>query len=258
MTQPSATLAAILRAIPRRYRSTARPAPGAVTQTDPDSPIARLARPSNRCGRRRLCPSARWRSARRVHRRAGRAHRRGPAPRCRRPRVPGALQEYRHPVVGEYLELRRQETADQRQLRTAINTVAHPAKPPRLAPGAGRESLARLRRGFFGIMATGGADRASVAESTAGPHRRGPRVHAARAARRPGARPPATARRAGVGPRVRQYEAIREKQGPRSGSEEANAQGLLARQRGVAVEILAARALGAASGPGVPIRITPW
>ena len=44
MTQPSATLAAILRAIPRRYRSTARPAPGAVTQTDPDSPIARLAR----------------------------------------------------------------------------------------------------------------------------------------------------------------------------------------------------------------------
>ena len=43
-------------------------------------------------------------------------------------------------------------------------------------------------------------------------------------------------------PRVRQYEAIREKQGPRSGSEEANAQGLLARQRGVAVEILAARA----------------
>ena len=40
-------------------------------------------------------------------------------------------------------------------------------------------------------------------------------------------------------PRVRQYEAIREKQGPRSGSEEANAQGLLARQRGVAVEILA-------------------
>ena len=42
MTQPSATLAAILRAIPRRYRSTARP--GAVTQTDPDSPIARLAR----------------------------------------------------------------------------------------------------------------------------------------------------------------------------------------------------------------------
>ena len=56
----------------------------------------------------------------------------------------GALQEYRHPVVREYLELRRQETADQRQLRTAINTVAHPAKPPRLAPGAGRESLARL------------------------------------------------------------------------------------------------------------------
>ncbi|WZB71836.1 hypothetical protein WJ968_08860 [Achromobacter xylosoxidans] len=46
-------------------------------------------------------------------------------------------------------------------------------------------------------------------------------------------------------PRVRQYEAIREKQGPRSGSEEANAQGLLARQRGVAVEILAARALEA-------------
>ena len=44
MNQPSATLAAILRAIPRRYRSTARPAPGAVAQPDPDSPIARLAR----------------------------------------------------------------------------------------------------------------------------------------------------------------------------------------------------------------------
>ncbi|WYX18523.1 hypothetical protein WJ973_20755 [Achromobacter xylosoxidans] len=44
---------------------------------------------------------------------------------------------------------------------------------------------------------------------------------------------------------MRQYTSIREKQGPRAGSDEASAQGQLARQRGVAVEVLATRALEA-------------
>ena len=145
MNQPSATLAAILRAIPRRYRSTARPAPGAVAQPDPDSPIARLARaiePLQAADASAQAPDGAVRHAfiDALAALIDEALR----PDAGDPVFQGALQEYRHPVVREYLELRRQETADQRQLRTAINTVAHPAKPPRLAPGAGRESLARL------------------------------------------------------------------------------------------------------------------
>ena len=117
--------------------------PGAVTQTDPDSPIARLARaiePLQAADASAQAPDGAVRDAfiDALAALIDEALR----PDAGDPVFQGALQEYRHPVVGEYLELRRQETADQRQLRTAINTVAHPAKPPRLAPGAGRESLA--------------------------------------------------------------------------------------------------------------------
>ena len=255
MTQPSATLAAILRAIPGAIG--ARPGPPWRRHAD------RSGQPHRAAGARHRTAAGRRRSAqapdgavRRVHRRAGALIDEALRPdagdpcsraRCRNTATPSSVNTWN-------CAARKPPTSAS---CTAINTVAHPAA----APGArrGRESLAAARRGFFGIMATGGADRASVAESTAGPHRRGPRVHA-----RALLDAPALARLQRLDalasdPRVRQYEAIREKQGPRSGSEEANAQGLLARQRGVAVEILAARALaGAASGPGVPIRITPW
>ena len=244
MNQPSATLAAILRAIPRRYRSTARPAPGAVAQPDPDSPIARLARaiePLQAADASAQAPDGAVRHAfiDALAALIDEALR----PDAGDPVFQGALQEYRHPVVREYLELRRQETADQRQLRTAINTVAHPAKPPRLAPGAGRESLARLHA----EVSSGSWQQAA---QTAQALLNLPQVHTdadLASALRALLDAPALARLQRLDalasdPRVRQYEAIREKQGPRSGSEEANAQGLLARQRGVAVEILAARA----------------
>ena len=247
MNQPSATLAAILRAIPRRYRSTARPAPGAVAQPDPDSPIARLARaiePLQAADASAQAPDGAVRDAfiDALAALIDEALR----PDAGDPVFQGALQEYRHPVVREYLELRHQEAADQRQLRAAINTVAHPAKPPRLAPGAGRESLARLHA----EVSSGSWQQAA---QTAQALLNLPQVHTdadLASALRALLDAPALARLQRLDalasdPRVRQYEAIREKQGPRSGSEEANAQGLLARQRGVAVEILAARALEA-------------
>ena len=122
--------------------------------------------------------------------------------------------------------------------------------PPRLAPGAGRESLARLHA----EVSSGSWQQAA---QTAQALLNLPQVHTdadLASALRALLDAPALARLQRLDalasdPRVRQYEAIREKQGPRSGSEEANAQGLLARQRGVAVEILAARArsAGAAS-----------
>ena len=243
MNQPSATLAAILRAIPRRYRSTARPAPGAVAQPDPDSPIARLARaiePLQAADASAQAPDGAVRHAfiDALAALIDEALR----PDAGDPVFQGALQEYRHPVVREYLELRHQEAADQRQLRAAINTVAHPAAA---APGARRGT--RISARLHAEVSSGSWQQAA---QTAQALLNLPQVHTdadLASALRALLDAPALARLQRLDalasdPRVRQYEAIREKQGPRSGSEEANAQGLLARQRGVAVEILAARA----------------
>ena len=170
-------------------------------------------------------------------------------------RVPGRAAGIPPPVVGEYLELRRQETADQRQLRTAINTVAHPA-PPRLAPARTRIPGAAARRVSSGSW--------QQAAQTAQALLNLPQVHTdadLASTLRALLDAPALARCNGSTrwrrTRVRQKRSA--KQGPRSGSEEPMRKacwpGNAASRSRSWPRALGA---GAASGPGVPIRITPW
>lgn len=162
------------------------------------------------------------------------------------PAFQALVLEHRYSQVREFLALRRQEASDRRQLRTAADALAHPRKPPRVATDAARALLADLH-----AAATAAAwprmTRIALALEAL------PEVKHAEGlapALRALLQTPALARLARIDalsldPRVRQYISIREKQGPRAGSDEASAQGQLARQRGAAVEVLATRALEA-------------
>lgn len=162
------------------------------------------------------------------------------------PAFQAMVLEHRYSQVREFLALRRQEACDRRQLRTAVDALAHPRKPSRVATDAARALLADLH-----ATATAAAwprmSRIALALEAL------PEVKHAEGlapALRALLQSPALARLERIDalsqdPRVRQYTSIREKQGPRAGSDEASAQGQLARQRGVAVEVLATRALEA-------------
>lgn len=162
------------------------------------------------------------------------------------PAFQAMVLEHRYSQVREFLALRRQEASDRRQLRTAVDALAHPRKPPRMATDTARALLADLHAA---ATAAAWPRMTCIALALEGM----PEVkHAAglEPALRALLQSPALARLERIDalsrdPRVRQYTSIREKQGPRAGSDEASAQGQLARQRGVAVEVLATRALEA-------------
>ncbi|KVL28472.1 3-deoxy-D-arabino-heptulosonate 7-phosphate synthase [Burkholderia territorii] len=154
----------------------------------------------------------------------------------------------RHGVaaVREYASLAAHAEQDRRTLRSAVNTIAHPARLERHAQAWQREPLARLHAAAAGAswvdldaalrhllaqpeMATDTAfeqDIAKLKDSAA----------LARLQRLDALSPD---------PDVRQYRALWSRQGPLEGSALAVAQGATSQQRGAAVEALAARALDA-------------
>ncbi|KVL43945.1 hypothetical protein [Burkholderia territorii] len=154
----------------------------------------------------------------------------------------------RHGVaaVREYASLAAHAEQDRRTLRSAVNTIAHPARLERHAQAWQREPLARLHAAAAGAswvdldaalrhllaqpeMATDTAfeqDIAKLKDSAA----------LARLQRLDALSPD---------PGVRQYRALWSRQGPLEGSALAVAQGATSQQRGAAVEALAARALDA-------------
>ncbi|KWN18340.1 3-deoxy-D-arabino-heptulosonate 7-phosphate synthase [Burkholderia territorii] len=154
----------------------------------------------------------------------------------------------RHGVaaVREYASLAAHAEQDRRTLRSAVNTIAHPARLERHAQAWQREPLARLHAAAAGAswvdldaalrhllaqpeMATDTAfeqDIVKLKDSAA----------LARLQRLDALSPD---------PDVRQYRALWSRQGPLEGSALAVAQGATSQQRGAAVEALAARALDA-------------
>ncbi|MBO1112576.1 3-deoxy-D-arabino-heptulosonate 7-phosphate synthase [Bordetella petrii] len=145
--------------------------------------------------------------------------------------------------VREYASLAAHAGRDRRAIRTAVDAMAHPARQQRVAQPALRQALARLH---------GAASWPALADAARQLH--GMPEAAAQPALRPGLdrllQDPALARLQRLDALqndalVRQYQALWDRQGPRQGSPGAIAAGSAAKQRGDAVEALAAQALQA-------------
>ncbi|MEK7946838.1 3-deoxy-D-arabino-heptulosonate 7-phosphate synthase [Pigmentiphaga sp. YJ18] len=162
------------------------------------------------------------------------------------PVIQAMVFRHRHAHVREYASLVARAGQDGRQVRAAVDAVAHPARLQRMPDGPVRQALARWRAA---------ASHASWRDV----HTALPRLLA-----RPdiaGDTPlqtglaklldnPALARLQRLDALasdelVRHYQALRERHGPPPGSAEAVAQGGISQKRGKAVEASAARALGA-------------
>ncbi|KAB0634198.1 3-deoxy-D-arabino-heptulosonate 7-phosphate synthase [Burkholderia latens] len=162
------------------------------------------------------------------------------------PAFQAAVLRHRAATVREYASLAAHAEQDRRTLRSAINTIAHPARLERHAQAWQREPLARLhaaaaRAAWDDVdatlrhllaqpeMATDTAfeqDIVKLKDSAA----------LARLLRTDALSPD---------PDVRQYRTLWGRQGPLVGSALAVAQGVTSQQRGAAVEALAAQALHA-------------
>lgn len=171
------------------------------------------------------------------------------------------MLRHRDPRVREYASLSTHAEQDRRQLRTAINAVAHPGRRQRTADDSLRTALARLhdaaasgdwaameataRRllaGHEGSSALGVARAVSAAgavgDGTIGPGLEKLLAH------------PALTRLQRLDaliadPHVTEYRALWSRQGPGAGSAMAMTAGVASRERGVAAEAAAARALDA-------------
>lgn len=162
------------------------------------------------------------------------------------PAFQALLLEQRSQTLRDYLALQRQQASDRRRLRTRIDAVAHPAKPPRHGPPALQQALARLhtQAGREDWQAVAGV----LAEldglpSTASDPLLGQTL--SQLAHDEALERLQRLQRLARQDDVLHYEALRERQGPRPGSPAAAAQAQLAHERGLAVEIRAAQALQA-------------
>lgn len=161
------------------------------------------------------------------------------------PAFQAAVLRHRAPVVREYASLAAHAEPDRRTLRSAVNTIAHPARLERHAHAWQRAPLARLHAAAAG--ASWDTLYAELRHLLAQPE-----TAADPAFQRDLAKlhdNPALARlqrlaALSVDPVVRQYRALWERQGPPEGSALAVAQGATSQRRGAAVEALAALALG--------------
>ncbi|NML32292.1 3-deoxy-D-arabino-heptulosonate 7-phosphate synthase [Paraburkholderia antibiotica] len=160
------------------------------------------------------------------------------------PAFQALLMRHRSDVVREYASLSAQASHDRRQIHATVNTIAHPAKQERLGAGPQRDALARLHASAF-ADAWAQLDTAVQAclDTTAITHdatlRRGlaqlrdsaelqrlQRLHTLASDQR-----------------VRDYQSLCERQGPRPGSASAIARGASSKQRGAEVEALASESL---------------
>ena len=152
---------------------------------------------------------------------------------------------YRHRAaeVREYASLSAHAQRDRRAIHAAVNAVAHPAKQQRMPPGPQREALALLHASaaseawcdFYAVL-----QRLSVAQSTSPL----PFDHTVRQL----LNSPELARLLRLetlasDARVREYQSLWDRHGPRPKSAAALAHGVASKQRGADVEALAAEAL---------------
>ena len=162
------------------------------------------------------------------------------------PAFQAAVLRHRAAAVREYASLAAHAEQDRRTLRSAINTIAHPARLERQAQAWQREPLARLHAAAAGAswnevdaalrhllaqseMATDRAFEQDIVKLEDSPA-------LARLQRLDALSPD---------PDVRRYRTLWGRQGPLVGSALAVAQGVTSQQRGAAVEALAAQALHA-------------
>jgi hypothetical protein len=153
---------------------------------------------------------------------------------------------HRDAKVREYASLYAHAGQDRRAVRAAVNAIAHPARQERTALGPQRDALAQLhaaaaRDAWQSVHET--AQRFLLSTTTADMAPLAPSFTqlldspALERLRRLEALASDEA--------VREYLALWERHGPRSGSQAAAAQGTASRQRGAAVEAAATRALDA-------------
>ncbi|WP_422650331.1 3-deoxy-D-arabino-heptulosonate 7-phosphate synthase [Cupriavidus sp. H18C1] len=179
----------------------------------------------------------------------------------------------RHQVahVREYASLAARAEQDRRLVLAAVNAVAHPNKPQRGASAPQREAMTHLH-------AAASASSWAVLHDTVRRLLAMPAISNEAPNATPNAAPlqPALAQlldspalerlrrleALSSDAQVRQYRSLWERQGPRSGTATATAQGVSSRQRGAAVEALAAQALRAlaqrlndAEGTSAPYRV---
>lgn len=148
------------------------------------------------------------------------------------------------PPVREAMALQAHAEKDERELRSIVNAVAHPAKFPQCTAGPQREALAQLHAAQ--ASAQWDALAATARRLLAMPQLAGEARLQRDLARLLSGAALARMQHAtllAANPLVQQYQALRDQHGPRSGSPAAVAQGQAAQQRGAAVEALAAQAL---------------
>lgn len=151
---------------------------------------------------------------------------------------------HREPRVREHASLTAHADRDRRAVRTAVDAVAHPGKRRNLSPGPLSDTLAQLHdaatSGAWATLAAGAARLLDVPEPTLDP--------ATGAGLATLLRDPALAHlrrldELAADPLVQRYQALWDRQGPRSGTAQAAAQGRDSKRRGVAVEALAEQAM---------------
>ncbi|MBN9477163.1 MAG: 3-deoxy-D-arabino-heptulosonate 7-phosphate synthase [Bordetella sp. SCN 67-23] len=162
------------------------------------------------------------------------------------PVIQAMVLRHRHAHVREYASLVARAGQDRRQVRTAVDAVAHPARLQRMPDGPVREALAQWRAAAF--RESWRDVHMALPHLLAMPDIAGGTPFQTSLARL--LDNPALARLQRLDALasdelVRHYQALWDGHGPRPGSAEAAAQGGVSQQRGKAVEASAARALGA-------------
>ena len=150
--------------------------------------------------------------------------------------------------VREYASLSAHANQDRRAVIAAVNTMAHPAKQQRAHAGAQREALAQLHASASDVSASWAALFETAQRLLAVPETANHPTFQRDVTQLLGSPALARLRRLDAlasDAAVRQYQALWDQHGPRSGSAGAAAQGSASRQRGAAVEALATQALQA-------------
>lgn len=161
------------------------------------------------------------------------------------PAFQATVLRHQSTIVREYASLAAQASQDQREVRAAVNAVAHPAKQQRMPEGERRDALASLHAlaaaATWRSLADVVRDILNLSGDTEvepGVTRRLQQLLDGQALQRL-ARLDALA----SDEHVQQYQSLWSRQGPRAGSATAMKQGSASRQRGAEVEAQAARAL---------------
>lgn len=162
------------------------------------------------------------------------------------PAIQAMVLRHQAVQVREYASLAAGAEPDRRDVVAAVNAIAHPAKLQRMPPSSQRDALAALQAAVSASAWAALSD--AVERINAMPEAAGDSALARSLARlRDGSALERLSRLDALAcdPLVQRYQALWNRNGPRSGTPGAVARGLAAQQRGAAVEAQAAQALQA-------------